>query len=169
MFEYLIRNVSVYCEDKRVLPHQTVAVQDGRIAGVGRDLSGEAHCVIDGQGRLLSPSFVDTHMHIDEAFTMDDDGTFSIISACNDQDKCNLKYFDYTRGQLVAMIVRNAGRVVDMCARNGTMLLKTNALLLPAWGTAALEAMKILKSWPFPSISTSENPTFPTSTASCTL
>ena len=48
MFEYLIRNVSVYCEDKRVLPHQTVAVQDGRIAGVGRDLSGEAHCVIDG-------------------------------------------------------------------------------------------------------------------------
>lgn len=145
MFEYLIRNVSVYCEDKRVLPHQTVAVQDGRIAGVGRDLSGEARCVIDGQGRLLSPSFVDTHMHIDEAFTMDDDGTLSIISACNDQDKCNLKYFDYTREQLVAMIVRNAGRVVDMCARNGTMLLKTNALLLPAWGTAALEAMKILK------------------------
>ncbi len=41
-----------------------VAVRDGRIAAVGRDLAGPARETLDVQGRLVLPGMIDTHAHI---------------------------------------------------------------------------------------------------------
>ena len=51
-----------------------VALQDGRIAAIGRDL-GEAARTIDATGRVVSPGFVDVHTHYDAQVFWD--GTLS--------------------------------------------------------------------------------------------
>lgn len=145
MFDLLIKNANIYEADMTVRENMDVAVAGRKIAAVQPGINAAAAQTVDAGGRLLTPSFIDVHMHIDESFTMDDDDTLSIIAACNNQDKCNFKYFDYSYQDVLSLILRNAGRVVRMCAANGTMLLKTNVLFLPAWGTAALEAMVILR------------------------
>jgi cytosine deaminase len=43
----------------------SVAVCDGKIAEVAVDLNAPAHQVIDAEGQLLSPPFVDAHFHMD--------------------------------------------------------------------------------------------------------
>jgi N-acyl-D-amino-acid deacylase len=42
-----------------------VAVKDGRIAAVGPGLAVEADRVVDGEGLVLAPGFIDTHTHDD--------------------------------------------------------------------------------------------------------
>ena len=46
-----------------------VAVSDGRIERVGPNIEGQAEREIDAGGRLLSPPFVESHVHLDTALT----------------------------------------------------------------------------------------------------
>ena len=48
-----------------------IAITDGRIVAVGTDL-GEAHEIIDAQGLLVTPGFVDVHSHYDGQATWDE-------------------------------------------------------------------------------------------------
>ena len=61
MLDLLVNNASL--PDGRT--GMSVAVQDGRIVEVSPGLNAPAHEVIDAQGFLLSPPFVDAHFHMD--------------------------------------------------------------------------------------------------------
>ena len=61
MLDLLIHNATL--PDGRT--GMSVAVQDGRIAHVEPGLLAAAHSVVDAQGQLLSPPFVDAHFHMD--------------------------------------------------------------------------------------------------------
>ena len=52
------------------------AVSGGTIGGVG-NVSGDAHRVIDAEGQLLTPGFIDNHCHYDGQVTFDPLCTFS--------------------------------------------------------------------------------------------
>ncbi|MFZ4480402.1 MAG: amidohydrolase family protein [Rhodoferax sp.] len=61
MLDLLIQNATL--PDGR--QQMSVAVQDGRIVEVSQALAAPAHQVVDAQGLLLSPPFVDPHFHMD--------------------------------------------------------------------------------------------------------
>ena len=61
MLDLLLRNVTLPDGQKNI----SVAVQDGLIKEVSPSLAADAHQVIDAQGQLLSPPFVDAHFHMD--------------------------------------------------------------------------------------------------------
>lgn len=61
MLDLLIHNATL--PDGRT--GMSVAVQDGVIAQVALGLLAPAHSLIDAQGQLLSPPFVDAHFHMD--------------------------------------------------------------------------------------------------------
>ena len=61
MLDLLVHNATL--PDGRT--GMSVAVQDGRIAQVAPGLLVPAHSVVDAQGQLLSPPFVDAHFHVD--------------------------------------------------------------------------------------------------------
>ncbi len=61
MIDLLIQNATL--PDGRT--NMSVAVRDGKIAEVAVDLNAPAHQVIDAEGQLLSPPFVDAHFHMD--------------------------------------------------------------------------------------------------------
>src|SRR5450830_1063592 len=65
MLDLLIQHVNL--PDGR--RDQSVAVQDGRIVEVAAGLQAPAHETLDGQGRLLSPPFVDAHFHMDSTLS----------------------------------------------------------------------------------------------------
>jgi len=48
---------------------QDVLVEAGRIVAVGPGLAAPAARTVEGEGRLLSPPFVDAHFHLDSALT----------------------------------------------------------------------------------------------------
>ena len=61
MLDLLIKNATL--ADGRA--NMSVAVRDGKIVEVGAGLDAPAREIVDAQGMLLSPPFVDAHFHMD--------------------------------------------------------------------------------------------------------
>ena len=61
MLDLLLTNVTLPDGRKNI----SVAVQDGLIVEISPALAADAHQLIDAQGQLLSPPFVDAHFHMD--------------------------------------------------------------------------------------------------------
>ena len=61
MLDLLVQNATL--PDGR--KNMSVAVQDGLIVKISPALAADAHQLIDAQGQLLSPPFVDAHFHMD--------------------------------------------------------------------------------------------------------
>ncbi|MCS7079444.1 MAG: D-aminoacylase [Chloracidobacterium sp.] len=53
-----------------------VAVRDGRIVRIGRGLSGTARRVVNANGLVLAPGFIDVHAHAEDIFTLPDAENF---------------------------------------------------------------------------------------------
>lgn len=70
MFDLMIRNADVADGLGNPLRHADVAVKDGRIAAIGRDL-GQARETVDGRGLVLAPGVIDVHTHYDAQLTWD--------------------------------------------------------------------------------------------------
>lgn len=70
MFDLIVRNGRI-CDGTGTESFVgDVAVEQGRIAAVGRDL-GEASRIVDATGHVVSPGFLDPHTHFDAQLTWD--------------------------------------------------------------------------------------------------
>ena len=66
MYELLLKNAWVVDPLNSVNGIADVAIQDGKIAKVQRDISEEAKEVIDFTGKTLQPGIIDSHVHLGE-------------------------------------------------------------------------------------------------------
>ena len=64
MYDLLIKDGTVVDGSGGAGYRADVAVQDGKIAAIGR-LNGKARQTIDAEGHVVSPGFVDGHTHMD--------------------------------------------------------------------------------------------------------
>jgi imidazolonepropionase-like amidohydrolase len=61
----LIKNATVWTNEKEgVLQNADVLIKNGKIAGVGKNLSDASARVIDGSGKHVTPGVIDEHSHI---------------------------------------------------------------------------------------------------------
>jgi N-acyl-D-aspartate/D-glutamate deacylase len=65
MFDTLIRGGWVVDGDGGPRRRADVGIVDGRIAGIGPDLDTADATVLDADGRIVCPGFVDVHTHYD--------------------------------------------------------------------------------------------------------
>jgi N-acyl-D-aspartate/D-glutamate deacylase len=70
MFDLIIKNGSIY-DGKGSEPYQAdIAISNEKIVEIG-DINGEAKKVIDAEGKIVTPGFVDIHTHYDGQVTWD--------------------------------------------------------------------------------------------------
>jgi len=71
MLDIIIRNARIV--DGSGLPafHGDLAIEKGRLRRVGGQIAGEARRVIDAQGRVVAPGFIDPHTHFDAQLLWD--------------------------------------------------------------------------------------------------
>ena len=125
--------------DARVLGREglvDVAVAGGRIQAVGPGLEAAAPETVRVDGRVLSPGFVDLHMHLDKALTVEfrpnTSGTL---------DEARQIFRDYKATATVEDIAARARRLARMALRHGTTALRTHADVDRSWGHRSVEAL----------------------------
>ena len=72
MFDLLIRNGTIVDGTGGARFKGDIAITDGVIAEIGPSVDGEAREVIDAEGLVVTPGFVDVHSHYDGQATFDD-------------------------------------------------------------------------------------------------
>src|ERR1041384_6017627 len=68
-YDLLIRNGTILDGTGREAARGDVAVQDGKIARIGRLQRVDARVVIDAEGLIVAPGFIDVHNHTEFAIT----------------------------------------------------------------------------------------------------
>ncbi len=78
-YDILIRHARTRTHEEPV----DIAIAEGRIAKIAPDLAGEAAQIIDADGSLVTPSFVNGHLHLCKVYTlamMDDEALDAYIA-----------------------------------------------------------------------------------------
>jgi imidazolonepropionase-like amidohydrolase len=84
----LIKNATVWTNEKEgVLQNTDVLIRNGKIAGVGKNLSDAGAKVIDGTGKHVTPGVIDEHSHIAAASI--NEGGQSVTSEVRIADNLN--------------------------------------------------------------------------------
>ena len=70
-YDLAIQNVQIFdSKYKKVLPKKTILIKNGLIAKViDREQSFRADSVIHGDSRLVTPGFIDTHIHLNNSYS----------------------------------------------------------------------------------------------------
>ena len=119
-----------------------VAVKDGRIAQIGRDLPFRGETELNGAGKLLIPGFVESHTHLDKALTAVDEDTPNLEEAFGIFERYLAKI---PEGGMVEDIKARSRKVLDWEVAAGSCAVKTHVLVCPQWGMASHQALKELK------------------------
>ena len=64
-FDAIIKNGVIHAGDGKAPIQGDIAIRDGKIAAIGKDLGTNAGTVIDANGLVVSPGFIDIHTHTD--------------------------------------------------------------------------------------------------------
>ena len=114
-----------------------VLIRDGRIAAIQTDADGAGATVYDCGGRLLMPSFIDPHTHLDKAFLetpREAEGLMDAVFLTMDYQK------SVPAGQIQADVLRRGARVLDMELQNGSALVRSHVSVDEIWGMEAFYA-----------------------------
>lgn len=119
-----------------------VALADGRIAAIGANLAVEAEVVLDAAGKLVSPSFVDSHVHLDKVLTGQDEDAANTWAAV----QIMLRHAKgLPKDQIRSDVKRRARQVIEWELANGTGCLKSHVYCNGIWGMESVYAHRELK------------------------
>ncbi|MDP3304810.1 MAG: amidohydrolase family protein [Erysipelotrichaceae bacterium] len=134
--DLIIKNV-IIDESNQVFD---VAIKDEFIKAIGTDLGMVAKRVIDGQGRVLIPGLVESHLHLDKALIADrmpnKSGTLKEAIEVTGKLKPTFTKED---------IYSRATQALRMLIKNGTTYLRTHSEFDPIGGFGGFEVIMSLK------------------------
>lgn len=117
-----------------------IGVKDGRFAAIGRSLGAEAGEVIDCGGRLVSPGFVETHIHLDKTCTIDRCECETARFPHRAMERTSAIKHSFT----VEDVTSRASRTLEKCISHGATLMRTHVEVDPKVGLRGLEGVKAL-------------------------
>ncbi len=117
-----------------------IGVANGRIAALGANLGTDAREVIDCGGRLVSPGFVETHIHLDKSCTIDRCACETARFPHHAMERTSAIKPTFT----VEDVTSRASRTLEMCILHGATLMRTHVEVDPRVGLRGLEGVKAL-------------------------
>lgn len=155
-FDLLIKGGNVYEVGEGI----DLGIKDGMVVEQGALSEGDAAEVIDVSGKLVSPSFVDSHTHLDKAFQMEyeeyrkkakelaaefmasDEVDYGYpVCGGSEQYLMELIKEGKSEDEVKDVIKQRISRALDMAIANGTCAVKTNN----TWGSLSVEVVNELK------------------------
>lgn len=119
---------------------QDVAIDNGKISKIAPEITTEAKKVIEGQGRVLIPGFVESHLHLDKALIAErkpnKSGTLKEAIEVTAALKPTFTEED---------IYDRAKRTLEMLIAHGTTALRTHAEFDPSQGFTGFKTVMKLK------------------------
>lgn len=115
-------------------------VEDGKIKKIGQGLNEKVEREIDGEGRVLLPGFVESHIHLDKALIADrlpnKSGTLKEAIEVTGKLKPTFTNED---------VEERVRKVLDMLIKNGTTHIRTQSEFDPSGGFGGFETVMKLK------------------------
>ena len=126
MYSLLIKNARLFGNESQQLD---IGIKDNIIAKIGQDLGIEAEQIIDAQGKLIIPGFVDLHTHLDKTMTShilkNESGT--LMGAIISMNEFFAKYDPED-------IYQRARKAAELAISKGTIALRTHITIDRAVG-----------------------------------
>ncbi|MGL4675715.1 MAG: amidohydrolase family protein [Wohlfahrtiimonas sp.] len=134
--DMIIRNVKI--DDAK--PVVDVAIKDGKITAIESNLALTAVNEIQGNGHVLIPSFVESHLHLEKAFVMDRkanrSGTLQEAIAVTAELKPTFTHDD---------IMERSRKVIRTLVQNGSTHVRAHAEFDPGQGFTGFDAVLQLR------------------------
>lgn len=129
----ILRNARI--TDGADAPPVDIGIEAGRIAAIERGLTAEAE-VFDLGGRLVTPGFVETHIHLDKSCILD-----RLSSTQGGLDEAIGEVARLKREFTAEDVYRRAKRTLEKCLLNGTTHIRTHLEVDPVIGLRSLEGI----------------------------
>ncbi len=117
-----------------------IGIEGGFIAALAPNLAADAAEVIDCAGRLVSPGFVETHIHLDKTCTIDRCACETARFPHHAMERTSTIKHTFT----VEDVTSRARRTLEKCIGHGTTLMRTHAEVDPKVGLRGFEGVKAL-------------------------
>lgn len=132
----IIRNVRI--DDAK--PLVDVAITNGKISAIEEKIASTANIEIQGDGHVLIPGFVESHLHLEKAFVMDRkanrSGTLQEAIAVTAELKPTFTHDD---------IMARSRQVIHTLVQNGTTCVRAHAEFDPGQGFTGFDAVLQLR------------------------
>jgi cytosine/creatinine deaminase len=112
-----------------------IGIASGRIAAIEPNLAAEGE-IIDLGGRLVSPGFVETHIHLDKSCILD-----RVTSEKGDLDEAIAEAAKAKRGFTPEDVHARASRTLEKAILQGTTHMRTHLEVDPGVGLRSLEGV----------------------------
>lgn len=99
-----------------------IAVKDGKIVKISKGIKGKAKKVIDAGGSLVTPTFIDPHLHMDKALISEvvrENKTGTLMEAIE-------IIWEKKKRYTLADNISRAGRVIEWGITHGTTIFRTH-------------------------------------------
>ena len=131
--DILIRNVAVWGSDGL----RDLGIAGGRFVSLSQDAAGMAARVLDAEGRIAVPGFVEPHIHLDKALVSER----APINVSGTLTEAIEILWEIKRNYTVDEIADRASRVLVRAIENGILRLRTHVDVDPIGGTRPAEGL----------------------------
>ncbi len=138
-FDLIVRNARLFDADRNA-PLVDIGVRDGRYAAIAPDLGGAAGEELDVEGGVVSPGFVETHIHLDKTCILDRCACAAGRSPHRAMERVSAVKHTFS----IEDVLARARRTLEKCILHGTMLMRTHAEVDPKVGLRGFEGVKSL-------------------------
>ncbi len=137
--DLILRNAALAGGESRPLD---IGIAEGRIQAIEAGLAAEGE-TLDLQGRLLSPGFIETHIHLDKACIMDrcrsEKG--DLAEAIDEVTKTKKQFSEDD-------VASRASRVLEKCVSHGTTHMRTHLEVDPGIGMRGFDGVfPLIEDW----------------------
>lgn len=140
MLDLLLKNCTLF-DQTAAGQKMDVAVHQGHVTQIADSITEPARRLLDLDGRLLVPGFVESHMHLDLALMNDDVQEPGRDHFFTSPTELNAAMLNRRRTFTRASIAERAGRALDLATRHGITALRAQCHVDPEVGLTHLEGL----------------------------
>lgn len=137
MMQMLIKNAKLRNHSEMM----DIAVDDGKIKEIGKQLLCEADTVIDAEGHLVTSSFIEPHIHLDKNNVLDEMPDAKVVTL---QDAIDIQAIA-KKNYSVERIVKRGSDVVNRAIVNGTLNIRSHIDLDDVAGIVTYDGVAALR------------------------